>query len=78
MRKRRRSIYPRPKIGLQFVAHLPAMIRVLRELGLTARRILDCLELEHCRMVGVRTASSFAPMTISNAPVSNEVASAKV
>jgi hypothetical protein len=52
MRKRRRSIYPRPKIGLQFVAHLPAMIRVLRELGLTARRILDCLELEHCRHGG--------------------------
>jgi hypothetical protein len=52
MRKRRRSIYPRPKIGLQFVGHQPALIRVLRELSLTARRILDCLELEHCRHGG--------------------------
>jgi hypothetical protein len=52
-KKRRRSKYsPRLKIGGQWVAHQVALIRTLRELSLTARRILDTLEMEHCRHGG--------------------------
>jgi hypothetical protein len=40
------------KISGQWIAHPIALIRVLRDLSLTARRILDCLELEHCRHGG--------------------------
>jgi hypothetical protein len=49
---KRRSKYPRPKIGGQWVAHQVAMIRVLLGLSLPARRILDCLELQHCHHGG--------------------------
>jgi hypothetical protein len=52
-KKRRRSKYsPRLKIGGQWVAHQVALIRTLRELSFTARRILDTLEMEHCRHGG--------------------------
>src|SRR5262245_2747805 len=54
MSKRRRSKYigPRIKIGGQFIGHQATMIRVLRELSLTAWRILATLEIEHCRHGG--------------------------
>jgi hypothetical protein len=42
----------RLKISGQWVAHQVALIRILRELSLTARRILDTLEIEHCRHGG--------------------------
>jgi len=41
-----------PKIVGQWVPHPVAMIRVLRELSLTARRLLDTLEIENCRHSG--------------------------
>jgi hypothetical protein len=40
---------PRLKIGGRWVAHQDAMTRVLCELSPSARRILDALEIEHCR-----------------------------
>jgi hypothetical protein len=43
---------PRLKIGAQFIGHQVAMVPILRELSLTARRILDTLEIEHCRRGG--------------------------
>jgi hypothetical protein len=48
---KRRSKYG-PRIGWQFVPHRIEVIRILRELSLAARRILDCLEIEHCRHGG--------------------------
>src|SRR5437016_6021244 len=53
MSKKRRSKYgPRLKIVGQFIPHPAALIRILRGLSPTARRILDTLELEHCRHGG--------------------------
>ena len=50
MAKHRRSNVPRPSMmSGPWVAHPAAMIRVFLELGLAARRILDVLEIEHCR-----------------------------
>jgi hypothetical protein len=40
---------PRLKIGGRWVAHQDTMTSVLRELSPSARRILDTLEIEHCR-----------------------------
>jgi hypothetical protein len=49
MSKKRKSKYgPRLKIVGQFIPHPVALIRILRGLSPTARRILDTLELEHC------------------------------
>jgi hypothetical protein len=42
----------RGTIDGRWVAHPDALIRTLRELSLTARRILDTLEIEHCRHSG--------------------------
>src|SRR5262245_47564789 len=52
MSKRRSKYCARRKIGGQFVLHPVALIRVLRGLSPTARRILDTLEIEHCRRGG--------------------------
>jgi hypothetical protein len=52
MSKRRKTKYNPTKIGGRWVAHQDAMIRILRGLSLTARRILDTLEIEHCRHGG--------------------------
>jgi hypothetical protein len=49
---KRKKKYHGPKIVGQWVPHPVAMIRVLRELSLTARRILDTLEIENCRHSG--------------------------
>jgi hypothetical protein len=42
----------RLKISGQWIPHPVALLRVFRELSLTARRILDTLEIEHCRHGG--------------------------
>ena len=50
MTKHRRSNVPRPSMMRgPWVAHPVAMIRVFLGLSLAARRILDVLEIEHCR-----------------------------
>jgi DNA-binding transcriptional ArsR family regulator len=52
-KKRRRNKHSaRPKIGGQWVPHQVGMIHLLRRLSLTARRILDTFEIEHCRHGG--------------------------
>jgi hypothetical protein len=52
MSKHRKKSTPRLKIGGGWVAHKAALIRLLRGLSLSARPILDTLELEHCRRGG--------------------------
>jgi hypothetical protein len=48
--KRRKTKYgPAVKISGRWVAHQDAMTRILRGLSPSARRILDTLEIEHCR-----------------------------
>ena len=42
----------RLKLKGQWIAHPVGLIHVLSELSLTARRILDTLEIEHCRRGG--------------------------
>ena len=50
---RRKSKHgPRLKNVGQFVVHPITLIRVLKDLSLSARRILDTLEIEHCRHGG--------------------------
>jgi hypothetical protein len=51
MKSRRSKFNPRLnlKIGGRWVAHQDSMIRILLGLSLSARRILDRLEIEHCR-----------------------------
>jgi DNA-binding transcriptional ArsR family regulator len=53
-RRRRKHIGPRIKIGEQFIAHPVALLKstVFRTLSLTARRILDRLEIEHASHAG--------------------------
>jgi DNA-binding transcriptional ArsR family regulator len=60
MSKRKKS---GPKIVGQWVGHPAKLIRVLRELSLTARRILDSLEIEHCRRGGRENGQLIATYT---------------
>jgi hypothetical protein len=50
-RRRRKHIGTRPN-GEQWIRHPLALIRILRELNLTERRLIDTLEVEHCRHGG--------------------------
>ena len=50
-RRHRKQIGMRPN-GDQWIRHPLAVIRILRELNLTARRLIDTLEVEHCRHGG--------------------------
>jgi len=51
----------RLKIGGQFVGHQVALIHVLQRLSLNARRILDALEIEHCRHGGRENGRLLCP-----------------
>ena len=51
----------RLKLNGQWIPHSVALLRVLRELSLTARRIIDTLEIEHCRHGGRENGKLLCP-----------------
>jgi len=53
--------YRGPKLIGQWVPHPVGLIRVLRGLSLTARRILDSLEIEHCGRGGRENSRLLCP-----------------